>query len=190
MRSPSSSSRTAVDLEALIREVPDFPRPGISFKDATPLMARGEAFAELIGRLAAAVTAEAAGGPPITHVVAPEARGFIFGAALATAIGAGFVPTRKPGRLPRATRSAEYELEYGADQLHAHRDAFAPGDVVVVCDDLIATGGTAGAVAEIVLDSGAELAAFAFAIELDALGGREALARFGAPILSVIRLEA
>jgi adenine phosphoribosyltransferase len=178
-----------MDLRSLIREVPDFPRPGISFKDATPLVADAGAFAELVGRLAAAVRDEVGAGQPTTHVVAPEARGFIFGAALAREIGAGFVPTRKPGRLPRPTRSADYELEYGTDQLHAHLDAFGRGDRVVVCDDLIATGGTAAAVAEIVAESGADLVAFAFAIELTVLHGREALARFGAPVLSVIEFE-
>jgi adenine phosphoribosyltransferase len=176
-----------VDLRSLIREVPDFPRPGISFKDATPLMADPEAFSALLQTLAAAVESEA--GDEVTHVVAPEARGFIFGAALARDLGAGFVPARKPGRLPRETAFADYELEYGADQLHAHADAFGAGDRVVICDDLIATGGTAAAVAEIVADSGAELAAFAFAIELDALGGRDLLARFGAPVVSVIHFE-
>jgi adenine phosphoribosyltransferase len=177
-----------MDLRSLISEVPDFPRPGISFKDATPLMADASAFAELIARLAAAVR-DVVDSTPVTHVAAPEARGFIVGAALAHEIGAGFVPTRKPGRLPRPTRAADYELEYGEDQLHAHVDAFGQGDRVVVCDDLIATGGTAAAAAEIVADSGAELAAFAFAIELTALGGRAALVRFGAPILTVIELE-
>jgi adenine phosphoribosyltransferase len=176
-----------VDLRSLIHEVPDFPRPGISFKDATPLMADPAAFSELLRRLAEA-TRDAAGAG-ITHIVAPEARGFILGGALSDALQAGFVPARKPGRLPRETRFADYELEYGADQLHAHVDAFGPGDRVVVCDDLVATGGTAAAVAEIVSGSGAELAAFTFAIELEALGGREALARFGAPVVSVIRME-
>jgi adenine phosphoribosyltransferase len=178
-----------MDLRSLIHEVPDFPRPGISFKDATPLMADAAAFAELVGGLAAAVRHEVGAGPPVTRVVAPEARGFIFGAALAQEIGAGFVPTRKPGRLPPPTRSADYELEYGADQLHAHLDAFGRSDRVVVCDDLIATGGTAAAVAEIVAESEADLVAFAFAIELTALRGREALARFGAPIVSVVEFE-
>jgi adenine phosphoribosyltransferase len=177
-----------VDLRSLIREVPDFPRPGISFKDATPLMADPQAFSALLGSLAGAVESET-GGARVTHVVAAEARGFIFGAALARDLGAGFVPARKPGRLPRTTSFADYELEYGTDQLHAHADAFGEGDRVVVCDDLIATGGTAAAVAEIVAGSGAELAAFAFAIELDALGGRELLARFGAPVVSVIHFE-
>lgn len=177
-----------MDLRSLIHEVPDFPRPGISFKDATPLMADPEAFSELLRLVAEAVRAEV--GEGVTQIVAPEARGFIFGAALANAIGAGFIPARKPGRLPRATIFADYELEYGVDQLHAHTDAFGPGDRVVICDDLVATGGTAAAVAEIVAEVGAELAAFAFAIELQALGGRGALARFGAPVVSVIRFEA
>lgn len=178
-----------MDLPALIREVPDFPRPGISFKDATPLMADPRAFSELLAQLADRVRAEVGDDGPISHVVSPEARGFIFGAALANALGAGFVPTRKPGRLPRETRFADYELEYGADQLHAHLDAFGPGDRVLVCDDLIATGGTAVAVGEIVADSRADLAGFAFAIELTFLQGREALGRFGAPVVSVIELE-
>jgi adenine phosphoribosyltransferase len=178
-----------MDLRALIREVPDFPRPGISFKDATPLMAEPRAFSELLGLLAERVRSEVGPGAPISHVVAPEARGFIFGAALAHALEAGFVPTRKAGRLPRETRFADYELEYGTDQLHAHLDAFGPGDRVIVCDDLLATGGTAAAVGRIVADSRAELAAFAFAIELTFLEGREALGRFGAPVVSVIELD-
>ncbi len=163
----------------------DFPRPGVSFKDATPLMADPAAFSELLRLIADGVRAEVGSG--VTHVVAPEARGFIFGAALANAIGAGFIPARKPGRLPRATIFADYELEYGVDQLHAHTDAFGPGDRVVICDDLVATGGTAAAVAQIVDEAGADLAAFAFAIELEALGGRDALSPFGAPVVSVIR---
>jgi adenine phosphoribosyltransferase len=178
-----------MELRSLIHEVPDFPRPGISFKDATPLMADPAAFAELLRRLAEEVKSGIGGGAPISHVVSPEARGFIFGAALANAIGAGFVPTRKPGRLPRETRFADYELEYGADQLHAHLDAFGPGDRVLVCDDLVATGGTAAAVGEIVADSRAELAGFAFAIELTHLTGRETLAGFDVPIVSIIELE-
>lgn len=173
-------------LRSLIREVPDFPSPGISFKDATPLMADPEAFSELLHLLAAEVRGI---DGDVSHVLAPEARGFIFGAALANAIGAGFVPVRKPGRLPRETSHADYELEYGADQLHAHVDAFGPGDWVVICDDLVATGGTAAAVAEIVQGSGAELAAFAFAIELTFLDGRAALERFGAPVVAVIGLD-
>jgi len=177
-----------VDLRSLIREVPDFPRPGISFKDATPLMADPQAFSTLLAELAGAVRSEA-GRERVTHVVAPEARGFIFGAALARDLAAGFVPARKPGRLPRATMLADYELEYGSDQLHAHSDAFGEGDRVVICDDLLATGGTAAATAEIVVGSGAGLAAFAFAIGLDALGGRALLARFGAPVASVIHFE-
>ena len=177
-----------MDLRSLIREVPDFPQPGISFKDATPLMADPDAFSTLLAALAGAVKSEA-GPERVTHVLAPEARGFIFGSALARDLEAGFIPARKPGRLPRATTFADYELEYGSDQLHAHADAFGAGDRVVICDDLLATGGTAAAVAEIVAGSGAELAAFAFAIELDALGGRALLARFAAPVASVIHFD-
>ena len=177
-----------MDLRSLIQEVPDFPQPGISFKDATPLLAQPRAFSELLASLGRAVEAEVGTGGA-TQVVAPEARGFIFGAALARDLGAGFVPARKPGRLPRATTFAEYELEYGADQLHVHADAFGDGDRVIVCDDLIATGGTAAALAEIVARSGAELGAFAFAIELDELGGRELLARFRAPVVSLLHFD-
>jgi adenine phosphoribosyltransferase len=181
---------STAELAARIRVVPDFPRPGISFKDATPLMADPRAFGEVVERLREAVAAEERrAGARTTHVAAPEARGFIFGAALAREIAAGFVPARKPGKLPHTTNSAEYELEYGVDSLHTHVDAFGPGDVVVVCDDLVATGGTAAALGEMVTAAGATLLAFAFVIELRFLSGRKALDRFGVPVLSVIALD-
>lgn len=182
---------SVTELRGRIREVPDFPRTGINFKDATPLMADPHAFRAAVDRLRDLVRgAEAGGAGRATHVVAPEARGFIFGAALAHEISAGFVPARKPGKLPGETNFAEYELEYGLDQLHTHIDAFGSGDVVVICDDLIATGGTAAAVGDMVSTSGAAILAFVFVMELTFLDGRRALGRFDAPILSVIPLEA
>jgi adenine phosphoribosyltransferase len=160
-----------VDLRDLIRDIPDFPRPGIVFKDITPLLL------DPIG-LDAAVTGLTAFAEPlgINFVVAAEARGFILGAALARQLGAGFVPARKPGKLPHETVSAEYTLEYGIDALEVHADALAGGARVLVHDDLLATGGTARALCDLVVELGAEIAACAFLVELAFLGGRRRLA--------------
>ena len=160
-----------MDLRAFIRDIPDFPRPGIVFKDITPLLLDP-------GALDAAVAALAALAEPlgVEIVVAAEARGFILGGALARALGAGFVPARKPGKLPHETVSAEYALEYGIDALEVHADALAGGARVLIHDDLLATGGTAQALAELVSGLGGEIAACAFVIELSILGGRDRLA--------------
>jgi adenine phosphoribosyltransferase len=166
-------------LRSLIHSVPDFPRPGIVFRDATPLFADPTALRRAVDLLAERL--EAAG--PVDVVFAAEARGFILGPALAIRLGAGFVPARRPGKLPAVTERAAYELEYGAAELHVHADAIAPGARVVVHDDLIATGGTAAALAEIVDRLGGEVVAYAFLIELTALGGR---ARLGAPTHALI----
>jgi adenine phosphoribosyltransferase len=162
---------TAVDLRALIRDIPDFPRPGIVFKDITPLLLDP---AGLDGAVAG--LAERAASLDVDFVVAAEARGFILGAALARALGAGFVPARKPGKLPSETISAEYTLEYGLDALEVHADALADGARVLVHDDLLATGGTAAALCELVGDLGGEIVGCAFLVELSFLGGRERLA--------------
>ena len=161
----------AVDLRSLIREIPDFPREGIAFKDITPLLLDARA-------LDACITGLAGFAAPlqVDFVVAAEARGFILGAALARALGAGFVPARKPGKLPAATVSAEYVLEYGIDALEVHADALAGGARVLIHDDLLATGGTAAALVELVRGLGAEIAACAFLVELSFLGGRTRLA--------------
>jgi adenine phosphoribosyltransferase len=161
----------AVDLRSLIRDIPDFPQPGISFKDITPLMADPRALAEGVQRLAAY-----ARPLEVECVVAAEARGFLLGPALALELGAGFVLARKPGKLPYETVSAEYLLEYGAGQLELHTDAVASGRRVLVHDDLLATGGTAAALCDLVEQLGGEVVGCGFLIELAYLGGRERLA--------------
>jgi adenine phosphoribosyltransferase len=158
------------DLGARIRDIPDFPAPGILFKDITPLLLDADALSAAVGRLA-----DWARPLEIDLVVAAEARGFILGAAIAREIGAGFVPARKPGKLPHDTVSAEYILEYGVDALEMHADALADGARVLLHDDLLATGGTARALAELVEGAGARLVGCAFLVELAFLGGRERL---------------
>lgn len=166
----------------LIRDVPDFPKPGIIFKDITPVLQDADAVREIVHSLAEfgrAVGAEA--------VAAIEARGFIFGAPLALALAVPFVPVRKPGKLPAATVREEYELEYGTDSLEIHRDAFAPGTRVLVVDDLLATGGTAAATARLIKRLGAVPCGAAFVIELEFLKGRVLLGDL--PVRSLIVYE-
>ena len=158
-------------IEALIREVPDFPKPGILFKDITPLLADGAAFAGVIEHFA-----ERYREHDLSAVVGVEARGFIFGAALAKALGVGFIPVRKPGKLPYQTVGVEYALEYGTDRVEIHVDALTASDKVVLIDDLLATGGTAAATVELIMGQGAQLEEIAFIIELGFLNGREKLA--------------
>ena len=150
----------------------DFPTPGIVFKDITPLLADGSALRRAIDGLALGVEDM---GIEVDVVAAIEARGFIVGAALAVRLGLGMVPVRKPGKLPWATEAEEYALEYGTDRLEVHRDAFEPGDRVLVVDDVIATGGTAAATGRLVERLGGELVGFAFLVELAFLDGRAAL---------------
>jgi adenine phosphoribosyltransferase len=159
-----------VDLRSRIRDIPDFPREGIVFKDITPLLLDAAALDAAVTELAAHAATLA-----VEYVVAAEARGFILGAALARELGAGFVPARKPGKLPHDTVSAEYALEYGLDALEVHADALAGGARVLVHDDLLATGGTARALCDLVAGLGAEIVACSFLIELSFLGGRERL---------------
>ncbi|MEA2159996.1 MAG: adenine phosphoribosyltransferase [Solirubrobacteraceae bacterium] len=154
-----------------MRDIPDFPRPGIVFRDITPLLLDPRALDGAVARLV-----RFAQPLEIDLVVAAEARGFILGGALARALGAGFVPARKPGKLPHDTVSAEYALEYGIDALEVHADALAGGARVLIHDDLLATGGTAGALCELVSGLGADIAACAFLVELSFLGGRARLA--------------
>jgi adenine phosphoribosyltransferase len=161
------------DLAAHIRDIPDFPKPGIMFKDITPLLLDSSALAEAVRRLA-----DWARPLEVDYVVAAEARGFILGAALALELGAGFVPARKPGKLPHETIAAEYILEYGVDALELHADALADGARVLLHDDLLATGGTARALLELVEGTGAVIAGCAFLVELGFLGGRERLAGY------------
>jgi adenine phosphoribosyltransferase len=163
----------AVDLRSYVRDIPDFPKPGISFKDITPLLLDPHA-------LDAAVEGLAAYAEPrdIDVVVAAEARGFILGAALARQLGAGFIPARKPGKLPADTISARYILEYGIDALEMHTDALSHGERVLVHDDLLATGGTAKALCELAEQRGAVVVGCAFLVELSFLAGRDRLAPF------------
>ncbi len=160
-----------MDLREFIRDIPDFPRPGIVFKDITPLLVNARALDAAVSALAQLVSP-----PQVDFVVAAEARGFILGAALARELGAGFVPARKPGKLPGETVSAEYTLEYGLDALEVHADALAGGARVLVHDDLLATGGTARALCDLVTELGGHILGCAFLVELSFLGGRKRLA--------------
>jgi adenine phosphoribosyltransferase len=174
---------TSQDLRAYVRDIPDFPLPGIVFKDITPLLLDPRAL-----EMAVAGLAERVAPATVDLVVAAEARGFILGAALARELGAGFVPARRPGKLPGDTISAEYALEYGIDALEVHADAFAGGARVLVHDDLLATGGTAGALCDLVTELGAEIVGCAFLVELSFLGGRNRLASH--PVQSLIDYSA
>lgn len=165
--------------KALIREVPDWPKPGILFYDITTLLKDGPALARLLAIFAGRFQDER-----IEIVAGIEARGFIFGPALALQLGAGFVPIRKPNKLPAATESVRYALEYGSDELAIHRDAVQPGQRVLIVDDLAATGGTAAASAELVEKLGGTVVALAFAIELEFLQPRTKLA--GREVFSVL----
>ncbi|NDK38514.1 adenine phosphoribosyltransferase [Pseudoxanthomonas gei] len=154
--------------QQLLRDVPDFPRPGILFKDITPVLADAEAFAEAIAEMAAPWR-----DVRVDAVVGIESRGFILGAALALALHTGFVPVRKPGKLPAATLSLDYALEYGSDRLQIHADALPPGARVLVVDDVLATGGTLKAALALVRQQGAEVLGAAVLLELGFLGARE-----------------
>ncbi|HET6548653.1 MAG TPA: adenine phosphoribosyltransferase [Solirubrobacter sp.] len=162
-----------MNLAGFIRDIPDFPKPGILFKDITPLLLDPAALDAAVAELAAWARPR-----EIDLVVAAEARGFILGAAVARELGAGFVPARKPGKLPGETVSAEYILEYGVDALEMHADALRDGTRVLLHDDLLATGGTARALAELVEGRGSVIAGCGFLVELAFLGGRERLAGY------------
>lgn len=167
-------------LLAAVRTVPDFPVPGVAFKDLTPVLADPALAAEMLDRLAAPW--REAG---VTHVVGVEARGFWFGPGLAARLGAGFVPARKPGKLPAATLSAAYALEYGTDTVELHADALGPGCRVLVHDDVLATGGTAAAVCALVAQAGATLVGASLVLEIGALAGRARLPA-GVPVEAVL----
>lgn len=163
-------SSAQIDPRDYVRDVPDFPKPGILFKDITPLLGHPEAFRATIDRLAQAFSDQ-----NIDAIAAAEARGFIFGAPLALALNVGFIPIRKPGKLPYATIATEYQLEYGHDKLEVHSDALKPGNRVLLLDDVLATGGTMRACCDLIAQTGAEVAACAFILELDFLKGRDRL---------------
>ena len=162
-----------MDLKSVIRDVPDFPKPGIMFKDITPLLKDPRAFRECLDLLEAATRDRG-----ITGVVGIEARGLIFGAPLADRLGVGFIPIRKPCKLPYATISESYLLEYGSDTIEMHRDALGCGDTVVLIDDLLATGGTMQAAVRLVEKAGARVDRVLFVVELLFLQGRERLAGY------------
>ncbi|MQS36745.1 adenine phosphoribosyltransferase [Streptomyces katsurahamanus] len=168
-----------------IRDVPDYPKPGVVFKDITPLLADPEAFGVLTDALARLCAAQGA-----TKIVGLEARGFILGAPVAVRAGLGFIPVRKAGKLPGATLSQAYELEYGTAEIEVHAEDLAPGDRVMVIDDVLATGGTAGAAVELIRRGGADVAGIAVLMELGFLGGRARLepALRGAPLEALLSL--
>jgi adenine phosphoribosyltransferase len=160
-----------MDLATHIRPIPDFPKPGILFRDITPLLAEAEAFAEAIARMA-----EPWRGAGLDAIAAVEARGFLFAGPLALALDVGVIPVRKPGKLPADTIAHEYELEYGRDRLEMHAGVLRPGSRVLVVDDVLATGGTAAACMRLVERAGGIVAGAAFLVEIEPLGGRERLA--------------
>ena len=159
-------STLAARVRSALRAIPDHPKPGIVFQDITPVLRDARLFRDVIDAIA-----EPARGQGITHVVGIEARGFMFGAPVALALGAGFIPLRKPGKLPWHAVRESYALEYGEDSLEAHRDACAPGDRVLVVDDVLATGGTAAAAGKLVRGLGAEFAGWSFLLDIGVLKG-------------------
>lgn len=168
------------DLKRYIREVPDFPKPGILFYDITTLLKDPKALRMTVDRFVWMFCER-----QVDCVVGIESRGFMFGPGVAYDLNAGFVPVRKPGKLPAATLSQSYDLEYGSDRIEMHRDAISPGNRVLIVDDLIATGGTAKAAAQLVEQAGGEVVGFGFILELTALGGRGVLS--GYPVESLIQ---
>jgi adenine phosphoribosyltransferase len=182
MRNNSGFSQSIMDLKSLIRDVPDFPKPGILFRDITTLLNHPEGMRYTMDALTQ-ICIEANLKPD--HVVGMESRGFIFGPTLAYNLNAGFVPVRKPGKLPAAVHTVEYELEYGTDTLEIHQDAVGEGDKILIVDDLIATGGTAKATAELLAKVGCEIVGFVFIIELLDLKGRDRLP--DVPFLSLVQ---
>ena len=159
------------DFESRIVDIPDYPEPGVVFKDITPLFDDAEALHAVIDAIA-----DHFAGAGITKVVGAEARGFLVGVPVAYKLGCGFVPARKPGKLPREVYSESYSLEYGTDELQIHRDALTSDDRVLIVDDLVATGGTAAATARLVEQSGAKVAGFSFILELSFLNPRDVIA--------------
>lgn len=175
----------AVDPASLIIDLPDYPVPGVVFKDITPVLADAEALAAVVDGIAGRFA-----GRGVTKVIGAEARGFIVGAAVALRLGAGFVPCRKPGKLPRTVLRESYALEYGTDVLEIHADALTSDDVVLIVDDLVATGGTTTAMVRLVRASGARLAGLGFVMELAFLNPRAAIAaETDAEVFSLVAVE-
>jgi adenine phosphoribosyltransferase len=179
----SSATKNCDGLKKLIREVPDFPKKGILFYDITTLLKDKQGFATLIDALS-----ENYIGKEVDLVLGMEARGFIFAPALAYRLNAGFVPVRKPGKLPAETTSLSYDLEYGSNTLEIHKDAIQKGQRVLIVDDLLATGGTAAATAKLANSLGAQIVGLAFVVELDFLKGREKLAQYD--VMSLLHYDA
>ena len=169
-----------MDIKSLIRDIPDFPKPGIIYRDITTLLKNHRGLDFVIDQFVSNFS-----NNKIDYIVAIESRGFILGAPLALRLGAGFVPVRKPGKLPAKVHSIDYELEYGSDRLEIHQDAIQAGSRVVIVDDLIATGGTASAAASLVGQLGCEITSFAFIVELTELNGRNKLP--DVPISSIVQ---
>ncbi|MFN7955252.1 MAG: adenine phosphoribosyltransferase [bacterium] len=167
----AASKRKGLDLKAHIRDIPDFPKPGILFRDITPLLQTPKAFRAAINAFAARYKDKR-----LDKIMCVESRGFLFGAPLAAKLGVGLAIVRKPGKLPWKTRSVQYALEYGTDVIEIHEDAILPGERVLIIDDLLATGGTAAAGVQLVREHQAKVIECAFVIELKALGGRKRLA--------------
>ena len=174
----------SLDLKALVRTIPDYPKKGILFRDITTLIEHPEGFKESIERIASQYR-----GRGVTHVAGIEARGFIFGAGVAIALGTGFVPIRKKGKLPGETIGQNYALEYGVDTIEIHADVLEAGDVVLLVDDLIATGGTAIAAVGLLRRTGATIEHAAFVIDLPDLGGADKLKAEGVVVSSLIEFE-
>ncbi len=173
-----------MDLRATIRTIPDYPKPGIQFRDITTLLADARAFRRAVDELV-----QPFAGLKIDKVAGIEARGFILGGAVAHQLSAGFVPLRKKGKLPHRTRAVEYALEYGSDVLEVHLDAFVAGERVMLVDDLIATGGTALAALDLLRLGGAEIVAAAFVVDLPDLGGAAKLAATGVPVSTLVEFS-
>jgi adenine phosphoribosyltransferase len=169
-----------IDIKALIRTVPDFPKPGVQFRDITTLLKHADGFHAVVERLGAAYR-----GSRIDKIAAIESRGFIIGAALAHALTVGFVPIRKRGKLPAENFGHDYQLEYGADRLELHTDAIQRGERVLLVDDLIATGGTAEAALRLIAIAAGSVVGCAFVVDLPELGGRERIERLGYPVLAL-----
>ncbi len=173
-----------MNLAAAIRTIPDYPKPGIMFRDITTLLGDAQAFREAVDALTAPFI-----GQRVDKVAGIEARGFILGGAVAHQLGAGFIPLRKRGKLPHRTRSVEYALEYGVDAMEMHHDACDDGERVILIDDLIATGGTAEAALGLLRQGGAEVVSACFVVDLPELGGAERLRRHGVPVTSLVAFE-
>jgi len=173
-----------MDLRAAIRTIPDYPKPGIQFRDITTLLADARAFRQAVDELV-----QPFAGLKIDKVAGIEARGFILGGAVAHQLSAGFVPLRKQGKLPHRTRAVAYALEYGSDTLEVHLDAFQAGERIMLVDDLIATGGTALAAIDLLRQGGAEIVAAAFVVDLPDLGGAARLAAAGVPVSTLVEFS-